>query len=426
MKRIRFAIALLALLFLMGMGQVARAADNAPLATVATSGPRLNVRQGPGLGYAVIAKATNGTVYPLLGRNAESSWLQIQYGEIESEFGWVSAAYVRTDAVLADLPISTAESGAPAYQHAPVTATNNPPTMTGQPAAAPQSPQPAKTGGNGAGLIVFQESSGGAIYVINADGTGLRFLTTGMDPALSPDRSQVAFGRWGEASGLYLINIDGSGERKVTPGAQIKYPAWSPDGSQIVFTQQIGGGGSTTVVLPWGTFTRVSPDDWRLVVVRPDGSGLQGVPDQPRSFSPSWTEEGILYAVKGRIQRTAPGDATAIVYDGNPPLRNPVLSPDGKTILATRFFAGHWEIARFDGDGSGLARLIPSKGSEHTVSATWSPDGSRILFLTDRTGEWELWVMNADGSNAQPFAPNALADIHFVYDFVAEHVADWR
>ena len=37
------------------------------------------------------------------------------------------------------------------------------------------------------GKIVFQTSSGGEIYLINADGTDLRYLTTGLDPALSPD-----------------------------------------------------------------------------------------------------------------------------------------------------------------------------------------------------------------------------------------------
>src|SRR5512136_3072680 len=60
------------------------------------------------------------------------------------------------------------------------------------PSAEAQSPGPQ-------GAIVYQTASGGPIYAINADGTNLHYLTTGMDPALSPDGRQVAFVRWDTA-----------------------------------------------------------------------------------------------------------------------------------------------------------------------------------------------------------------------------------
>jgi signal transduction histidine kinase len=46
------------------------------------------------------------------------------------------------------------------------------------------------------GKLVFQTSNGGDIYVINADGTGLRRLTDGMELAWPPDGSRIAFTRW--------------------------------------------------------------------------------------------------------------------------------------------------------------------------------------------------------------------------------------
>jgi hypothetical protein len=49
--------------------------------------------------------------------------------------------------------------------------------------------QPVATYGTGA--LVFQTQSGGGIYVISADGVGLRYLTHGIDPQLSPDGSQL-------------------------------------------------------------------------------------------------------------------------------------------------------------------------------------------------------------------------------------------
>ena len=82
-------------------------------------------------------------------------------------------------------------------------------------------------------VIVFQFNSGGAIYAMDPNGKNLRYLTTGMDPALSPDGKQVAFTRWdgqdnGVTGSVWVINVDGTGERQVAAGAnQPKSPTWS-------------------------------------------------------------------------------------------------------------------------------------------------------------------------------------------------------
>ena len=87
-----------------------------------------------------------------------------------------------------------------------------------------------------------------ALYVVNADGSGLRRLTSwGLDagtPSWSPDGSRIAFSSLDHAvtvrpAQLFLIDPKGSKLTQLTSGTEAAsfWPAWSPDGSTIVFTR---------------------------------------------------------------------------------------------------------------------------------------------------------------------------------------------
>ena len=86
-----------------------------------------------------------------------------------------------------------------------------------------------------------------AIYAVEPDGSNLAYLTTGMDPAISPDGQWVAFTRWetsqdGALGSLWLVNIDGSGERLIHENVyNPRTPVWSADGTQLIIAMQHGG-----------------------------------------------------------------------------------------------------------------------------------------------------------------------------------------
>ena len=141
------------------------------------------------------------------------------------------------------------------------------------------------------GRIVFSSDRNGSneVYVVNANGGGLRNLSRdwGQSPsgywvAWSPSGEKVAFSfRPGAAmrdGALYVMNADGSGRRKLlNRGVQQDLPlVWSPDERSIAFVRGILGG-----------WERGSGE---IFVINTDGSGLQRLTRRTgQDFSPVWS-----------------------------------------------------------------------------------------------------------------------------------------
>jgi uncharacterized protein YgiM (DUF1202 family) len=68
----------------------------------------LNVRSGPGVGYVRVTTVDNGELVWLLGRNLDTSWVNI--ADINDIQGWVNARYLSSSSNLANLPV-TSQSG---------------------------------------------------------------------------------------------------------------------------------------------------------------------------------------------------------------------------------------------------------------------------------------------------------------------------
>jgi TolB protein len=283
-----------------------------------------------------------------------------------------------------------------------------------------------------------------------------------MDPAISPDGSQIAFARAGGANGIYLINADGSNERRIfseRPG--LRSPKWSPDGKWIVFSRadgeykcrDLGFAGlcpsdSELIAdvpdeLPrpvqreiekkiLAQFDQISKPNWMISSVSANGDEYRDLPALNSAVAPDWTDGGIVYQSTGGLQKTSdqPGVQTQkVYYDYN--IADPDWQPGGGRIIFQMKQGPHWEIFAVNADGSGLVALTRPATTlvdqmPSNVAPAWSPDGQHIVFLSNReedgeAGQWRVWVMNADGGNQHPLPIN----IPISYNYTMEQMVDW-
>jgi TolB protein len=84
------------------------------------------------------------------------------------------------------------------------------------------------------------------LYVMNADGSGVRRISSGegrySTPVWSPRGDYVAFTK--QLGGRFLIGVmrpDGSGERVLTEGFHNEGPTWAPNGRVLMFFRESQG-----------------------------------------------------------------------------------------------------------------------------------------------------------------------------------------
>ena len=136
-----------------------------------------------------------------------------------------------------------------------------------------------------------QEPFSISVWVMRADGSNPRQLTRGaidVEPVFSPDGTKIAFGRilgdslTGQLEAIYVVNADGSGLRMVVPARPgLEHPDWSPDGRLITFN-----------IAPENP---AAADSGAILSVRPNGRDLRVMyPPTPhlRFFKPIWSPDG--------------------------------------------------------------------------------------------------------------------------------------
>lgn len=288
---------------------------------------------------------------------------------------------------------------------------------TPAPTAPGASAQPSTPGGGaalgGGGTLAFFADTSLTLQDETTGGNNETFKLVNFEPqappAVSPDGKTVLLDLLDvttNARQIYVWNRKVQ-LRAITQGpAENYHPAWSPDGSAIVFVS--------------------TQDDQQphLFLMNPDGSNIRPLTqgpykDQYPSFAPVAGDTRIIFE---STRDSAAGDTWSIWTidaQGGPATRlspadaqfsdrSPRWSPDARTIafVSDRDRKdGGFDVYTQQVDSSTAQRLTEfTIGS--TETPTWSPDGTLIAFTGDETGSSDIYLVDVATKQLLPSPAN--------------------
>ena len=259
-----------------------------------------------------------------------------------------------------------------------------------------------------------------SVLALSACSDGGRLLQPSAEPRLSAAPglgSKIAFtSDWddpGASTEIYVVNADGTGQRQLTSTAgNSNGPAWSPNGRSIAFHSNRGGGGfggSDIYIVRTD-----DPSDVRRLT-NLTGLGLGG------AHFANWSPNGrqvVFNSFWGGLPKrdiyVIDVDGTGLTKLTNDPAGSaiddtrPDWSPDGRRIAFQSNRSGNNDIYLMNPDGQAVLRLTAHPATD--AAPEWSPDGKRIAFQSARDGNDDIWVMDADGANLVQLTDNAVRD----------------
>lgn len=227
--------------------------------------------------------------------------------------------------------------------------------------------------------------SAGALVLLVVAGFYLSNVSAETEAFDTPGTQNLVLGRLAYATvtgtfsgpqfGIRTANADGTGLINATNFPPANDPAWSPDGTKIVYVS-FGAGSEIFVMDPNGT----------------NQVNLTNTMDVSET-NPSWSATNkIVYERGGQIWMMNADGSNQTQFPGitQPSPTDPAWSPDGGGIA----FVSGGEIWKINADGTNEIRVTTNATAD--TDPAWSPDGTRIVFAKGGSG---IAVVGADGTN---------------------------
>jgi TolB protein len=209
------------------------------------------------------------------------------------------------------------------------------------------------------------------LLVMDADGSHKMPLTQGYQPAWSADGTQIAYAvqsntlTGGVPTRLYVMNADGTGRRAVTSGPCDSYPAWAPNG-MIVFARTVKPAKCV------GGFDAV-------FAVNPDGSGLVRLTTGQSFGNPSLSPDGTRIVIQDEKRHRVVilqlyGASTVTLFPNDfGDWSQTAWSPDGGAIALAGSYTNETSLGLYvaNADGTGLMK-VPN--GEDASDPAWKPE----------------------------------------------------
>jgi Tol biopolymer transport system component len=241
------------------------------------------------------------------------------------------------------------------------------------------------------------------LYLIGPHGDDVRLVTDvgpATQPAWSPDRTRIAFASPDadeqQVGALYVINADGTGLRRLAEQvAAHRWPVWSPDGTKLAYTSYAdfdfvtleGRIGMRVVDVATGVETDLSEDRWDYAASpswSPDGTRLAFVTQKRIIGSDARLQFG---AGQVQVLDLESGAIRSLTGDRLPGAWRVAWNPvNDWLIVLTRI----WREG-YGSNPTDLYLVDAATGTIETIDAGrsivsiayWSPDGRRFAYVEE-------------------------------------------
>ena len=251
--------------------------------------------------------------------------------------------------------------------------------------------------------FVSNRSGNKEIWAMDYDGENQHELTQlhtiALTPRWSPDASRIAFTCYAQpGSGSVLtaqICIYSTLTNHLISWPRFKgtnsSPAWSPDGSQLMFMSSMYGNPELFITDASGQ--------------RPKRLTYSNGANTSPSWNPKTGQQVAFVSDRGGIPQlyTMNADGSSQAKVDLPDMGyviDPAWSPNGQLLaFSWRRPNGNYDLYVMEIVTRQLVELTRDAGRNERPS--WAPDGRHLVFESTRTGTRQIWSMLADGTQAR-------------------------